>query len=150
MIYSAADLYARLTELDSDDTTEFTLADDVSESDVETWLDNQDVDSLKTDADGKIERETVTDLSEPKDIGGRDMSVGKVIESHNDDPKKAEAAYVMRADRTFVQYFKRGVGEKQPITEENVQSELDSHVSEMVNRAVNAELLERAKAEFGT
>jgi len=149
MTLTATELYDRLTQLDSDETDSFTLSSGVSESDVETWLDSKDVTKLESEADSQIDRATITDLQADADISDDNLCVCDVIESHNDDPANFEAAYVMRTDRTYVQYFKRGVGGKQPIAESDVQAELDSHVAEMVNRAVTAELLKRAKTEFG-
>lgn len=149
MTFTATEIYDRLIELDSDNNDPFTLADGTTESDIQTWLDSKDVAKLESEADNQIERTTVTDLSAAQGIGDNDLSMADVIESRGDDPVDFEAAYILRASRTFVQYFKRGVGGKQPITEADVQAELDDHVSEMVNRAVNAELLSRAKTEFG-
>lgn len=149
MTLTATELYDRLTELDSDDSDPFTLADGTTESDVQTWLNSKDVSKLESEADSQIERTTVTDLSAPQGIGSDNLSVADAIASRNDDPTDFEAAYIIRADRTFVQYFKRGIGGKEPIPEADVQAELDNHVTEMVNRAVNAELLKRAKDEFG-
>jgi len=148
MTLTATEIYDRLLELDSDDN-DFTLASGTTKSDVQTWLDSKDVSKLQSEADNQIERTTVTDLSAPQGIGSDNLSVADVIESRNDDPADFEAAYILRASRTFVQYFQRGVGGKQPIPESDVQAELDDHVSEMVDRAVNAELLSRAKTEFG-
>jgi len=148
MTLTATELYDRLIELGSDDESDFTLATNTTESDVQTWYGNQDVSQLESDADSQIERTAITDLTQG-DVGPDNLSVNESIESRNDDPADFEAAYVLHADRTFVQYFKRGVGGKQPISEADVQAELDDHVSEMVNRAVNAELLSRAKTEFG-
>jgi len=149
MTFTATELYDRLTDLDSDDSDPFTLADGITESDVQTWLDGKDLAKLKSEADSQIERTTVTDLSAPQGIGSDNLSVTDVIESRNDDPADFKAAYILRESRTFVQYFKRGVGGKEPIPEADVQSELDDHVAEMVDQAVNAELLSRAKTEFG-
>jgi len=149
MTLTATEMYDRLTELDSDDTADFALASGVSESDVQTWLDGQDVSQLKADADAQIERTTITDLQADAGIGDGNHRVCDVIASRNDDPSNFEAAYVIGADRTFVQYFKRGVGGKQPIPETDVEAELADHVDEMVRRAVSAELLSRAQTEFG-
>jgi len=148
MALTATELYDRLTELDSDDSDPFTLGD-TTESDVQTWLDSKDVSTLESETDSQIERTTVTDLSAPKGIGDGDLSVADVIESRGDDPDDFESAYILRKSRTFVQYFKRDVGCKQPIPEADVQTELDDHVSEFVTRAVNAELLSQAKTKFG-
>jgi hypothetical protein len=148
MTLTATNIFNRLTEFDSNDNDPFTLADGTSESDVQTWMDSNDVSKLESEADSQIERTTVTELSAPQGIGSDNLSVADVIESRNDDPEDFKAAYILRASRTFVQYFKRGVGSKEPIPEADVQSELDDHVAEMVNRAVNAELLKRAKTEF--
>lgn len=148
MTFTASELYDRLTELDSEDN-QFTLADRITQSDVETWLDNKGVSKLESEADNQIERTTATDLFASQGIGDGDLSVADVIESRGDNPADFEAAYILRASRTFVQYFERGVEGKQPIPESGVQAELDSHVAEMVDRAVNAELLSRAKTEFG-
>jgi hypothetical protein len=149
MTLTATEIYNRLVELDSDDTTKFTLAYGVSESDVQTWLDGVGVGALVTDADSQIERSTVIDLSASQDIGGDNLSVADVIESRGDDPAEFDAAYVMRTDRTFVQYFRRGVGGKEPIPESDVADEMADHVAEQVSRLVSSELLSRAKAEFG-
>jgi hypothetical protein len=48
-----------------------------------------------------------------------------------------------------IQYFKAGVGRKEPIPESEVAWWMADHVAEMVERAVNVELLSRAKTEFG-
>ena len=149
MTLTASEIYDRLTELDSDDGSDFALDGDTSESDVETWLDGIDVDSLEADADDAIDRTTVTDLTTSQGIGPDDLSVAEVIESRNDDPSNYDAAYVVRADRTFVQYFKPGVGGKEPIPEDEVETWLDNHVSEMVERVVAGELMGRARTEFG-
>ena len=77
------------------------------------------------------------------------MSVAEVIDSRNDDLSDYDAAYVVRADRTFVQYFKPRVGGKEPIPEAEVETWLADHVTEMVERVVAGELMERARAEFG-
>lgn len=149
MTLTAPELYDRLTELDSSDNNQFTLTDGTTESDVQTWLNGKDVSKLETAADQKINRTTITDLQADAGIGNDNLCVCDVIESHNDNPDNYEAAYLIRADRTFVQYFERGVGGKKPIPESDVQAELDDHISEMVDRAVNAELLSQAKTEFG-
>jgi len=149
MTFTATELHDRLIDLDSDDSDPFTLADGITESDVQTWLDGKDIAKLETESDNQIERTAVTDLSSPQGIGSDNLSVADVVESRNDDPSNFEAAYILRADRTFVQYFKRGVGGKQPIPETDVQAEMTDHVDEMVRRAVNAELLSRAQTQFG-
>jgi len=148
MTLTASEIYDRLTELDSDDN-QFTLASGTTQSDVQTWLDNLDVSKLETEADNQIERTAVTDLSAPQGIGSDNLSVSDVIESRNDDPADFEAGYILRAGRTFVQYFQRGVGGKQPIAEVDAQAELDNHVAEMIDKAVAAELIKRAKSAFG-
>jgi len=145
----ATRLFKRLTELDSSPINSFTLQSSVAESDVQSWFDSVDVADLKTTVDNQISRTIITDLEADAGIGDDNLCVCDVIESHNDDPDDYEAAYLIRADRTFVQYKKRGVAGNQPISEANVQAELDDHVSEMVDRAVNGELLNRAKTEFG-
>ena len=148
MTLTATEIYDRLTELDSDDDSDFALDGDTSESDVQTWYDNQDVSQLESDADSQIERTAITDLTQG-DIGPDKLSVNECIESRNDDPSNYDAAYVLRADRTFIQYFKPEIGGKEPIPEDEVESWMADHVSELVDRAVNAELLDRAKTEFG-
>jgi len=149
MPLTATDLYNRLTELNSDDNDPFVIADGTTESDVQTWLDSKDVSKLESKADNQIKRTTVTDLSAPQKIGDKDLSVADVIESRNDDPSEYEAAYLLRSDKTIVQYFKPWIGGREPIPASDVDSWLSEHVSEMVDRAVNAELLSRAKVEFG-
>jgi len=141
-------IYGRLVAEDNNNTG-FNLSKDVTESDVEGWLNNKDVAKLESQANGQISRLTVTDLEADVNVSNDDLCMCDVIESRGDDPNDFEAAYIIRSNRTFVQYFKRGVGGKQPIAEADVQTELDEHVTEMVNRAVNAELLSRAKSEFG-
>jgi len=148
MTLTASEIYDRLTELDSDDN-QFALASGTTQSDVQTWLDSLDVSKLETEADNQIERTAVTDLSAPQGIGSDNLSVADVIESRNDDPAGFEGAYILRASRTFVQYFQRGVGGKKPISQSDVQTEMEAHVSEMVNKAVASELLKRAKTQFG-
>ena len=149
MSLTASEIYDRLTQLDSDDERDLTLYDDTSESDVETWLDGIDVAGLEADADDGIDRTAVTDLTTSQGIGPDDLSVADVIDSRNDDPSNYDAAYIVRADRTFVQYFKPGIGGKEPIPEEEVDTWLADHVSEMVGRVVAGELMGRARAEFG-
>ena len=149
MSLTATEIYDRLTELDSDDERDFTLDGDTTESDVQAWLDDIDVAGLEADADDAIDRTAVTDLTTSQGIGPDDLSVAEVIESRNDDPTNFEAAYIVRADRTFVQYFKPGIGGKEPIPEDEVETWLADHVSEMVKRVVAGELMERARAEFG-
>ena len=149
MTLTASEIHDRLTELDSDDDSDFTLATDTSESDVQAWLDGIDVEGLEADADDAIERTAVTDLTTPQGIGPDDLSVAEVIDSRNDDPSNYGSAYIVRADRTFVQYFKPGVGGKEPIPEAEVETWLDDHISEMVERVVAGELMDRARAEFG-
>ena len=149
MTLTATEIYDRLTKLDSDDEQNFTLDGDTTEADVETWLDGIDVAGLEADADDAIERTAVTDLTTSQGNGPDDLSVAEVIDSRNDDPSNYDAAYIVRADRTFVQYFKPGVGGKEPIPEEGVETWLADHVSEMVERVVAGELMERARAEFG-
>ena len=148
MTLTATEIYDRLTELDSDDDSDFSLATDTTESDVQTWYDNQDVSQLESDADSQIERTAITDLTQG-DVGPDNLSVNECIESRNDDPSNYDAAYVLRADRTFIQYFKPEIGGKEPIPEADVESWMADHVSELVDRIVNAELLDRAKTEFG-
>ena len=148
MSLTASEIYDRLTRLDSDDEQDFTLDADTSESDVEAWLDGIDVSGLEADADDAIERTAVTDLSEPQGIGPDDLSVADVIESRNDDPTNYDAAYVVRADRTFVQYFKPGIGGKEPIPGAEVETWLADHVAEMVERVVAGELMDRARTDF--
>ena len=148
MSLTPSEIYDRLTRLDSDDERNFTLNGDTTEADVEAWLDRIDVTGLKAEADDSIERVTVTDLSERNGIGPDDMSVADVINSRNDDPSNYDAAYVVRADRTFVQYFKPGIGGKEPIPEGEVEACLADHVSNMVDRIVAGELMDRARAEF--
>ena len=148
MTLTATEIYDRLAELDSDDDSDFALATDTTESDVQTWYDNQDVSQLESEADSQIERTAITDLTQG-DVGPDNLSVKECIESRNDDPANFEAAYVLRADRTFIQYFKPEIGGKEPIPEADVDAEMADHVAELVDRTVNAELLDRAKTEFG-
>jgi len=147
MTLTAPDIYDRLTELDNDDDSDFTLATDTTQSDVQTWYDNQDVSQLESEADSQIDRTTVTDLTQGS-VGPDNLSINECIESRNDDPSNYEAAYLLRADRTFIQYFKRAVGGKEPILESEVDTALADHVAEMVDRSVSSELMERAKTEF--
>ena len=149
MSLTASEIHDRLTEMDSDDERDFTLDGDTSESDVEAWLDGIDVDGLEADADDAIERTAVTDLTTSQGIGPDDLSVADVIDSRNDDPSNYDAAYVLRADRTFIQYFKPEIGGKEPIPEADVESWMADHVAELADRIVNAELLDIAKTEFG-
>ena len=149
MSLTATEIHDRLTEMDSDDEQDFSLDGDTSESDVQAWLDDIDVAGLEADADDAIDRTAVTDLSERQGIGPDDLSVSDVIDSRNDDPSNYDAAYVVRADRTIVQYFKPGIGGKEPIPEGEVETWLADHVSDMIDRIVAGELMDRAKAEFG-
>ena len=149
MSVTATDIHDRLTEMDSDDSTDFALAADVTESDVGGWLDGIDTDALADDANDAIGRTTVTDLSDPQGIGGNDLSVADVIESHNDDPDAFEAAYILRPNRTIVQYHKPWIGGKEPIGSDEVDDILGEHVSRLVDRVVAGELMERAREKFG-
>jgi len=148
MTLTASEIYDRLTELDSDDESEFTLTSDTSESDVQTWYDGINVAKLESDADSQIERTALTDLTQGN-VGPDNLSVNECIESRHDDPSNYEAAYVLRADRTFIQYFKPKVGGKEPIPESDVQTLMQAHVDDLVSKAVSAELLTRAQTEFG-
>ena len=148
MTLTATEIYDRLTELDSENDSDFTLATNTTESDVQTWYDNQDVSQLELEADSQIERTALTDLTQGN-VGPDNLSVKECIKSRNDDPSNYDAAYVLRADRTFIQYFKPGVGGKEPIPEAEVETWLADHVSEMVERVVAGELMDRARAEFG-
>lgn len=148
MPFTATQLYERLSELDNDDTNPFSLRDGVSESDVQAWYDSVDIAALESDADAAIDRVAVTDLTAAQDIGSEELSVADVIRSRNDDPADYEGAYLIRADRTVVQYFKPRVGGREPIPAADVEAWMGDHVSEMVNRAVNAILLDRARTEF--
>jgi len=148
MTLTAPEIYDRLTELNSDDESDFSLASGVSESDVQTWYDGIDVSKLESDADAQIQPTAITDLTQG-DIGPDNLSVNECIESRNDDPSNYEAAYLLRADRTFIQYFKPKVGGKEPIPESDVQTLMQAHVDDLVSKAVSAELLTRAQTEFG-
>ena len=148
MTLTATEIYDRLTELDSDDEQDFTLDGDTTESDVQTWYDGIDVSQLESDADSQIERTALTDLTQG-DVGPNNLSVNECIKSRNDDPSNYESAYVLRADRTFIQYFKPEIGGKEPMPKAEVESWMADHVAELVDRIVNAELLDRAKTEFG-
>ena len=148
MSLTASEIHDRLTELDSDDEQDFVLDGDTSKSDVEAWLDGIDVSALEADADDGIDRTAVTDMTTSQGIGPDGLSVADVIDSRNDDPSNYDAAYIVRGDRTFVQYFKPGVGGKEPIPEEEVETWLADHVSEMVERIVAGRLVDGAKAEF--
>ena len=149
MSLTASEIHDRLTELDTDDEQDFTLDGDTEESDVQAWLDDIDVAGLEADADDAIDRTAVTDLTTPQGIGPDDLSVAEVIDSRNDDPSDYDAAYIVRADRTFVQYFKPHIGGKEPIPEADIETWLADHVAEMVERVLAGELMGRAKAEFG-
>lgn len=148
MTLTATEIYDRLTEMDSDDESPFTLTSDTSGSDVQTWYDNQDVSQLESDADNQIERTAITDLTQG-DIGPNNLSLNECIKSRNDDPSDFEAAYVLRAGRTVIQYFKPHIGGKEPIPESDVHTLMEDHVGDLVSQAVSSELLRRAQAEFG-
>jgi hypothetical protein len=148
MTLTATEIYDRLTELDSDDETNFTLQADTTEADIQTWYDGVDTQTLESEIDSQIARTAITDLQASANIGPDNLSVAEVITSRNNDPADFDAAYVIRSDRTVVQYFKPYVGGKEPIPESDVTAEMESHVSKLVTRAVNAELLSRAETEF--
>ena len=146
MTLTAAELYDRLVEQSDNEDSDFTLAADVAETDVETWLSGKDVDKLRTEADNQIERETVTDLNATVSDS---HTLRDIIESHNDDPEQIEAAYVLRASKTTIQYHKPWVGGKEAINEAEADTQREEHVGKMVERAVASEILNRAKTEFG-
>jgi len=148
MTLTATEIHDRLTEMDSDDKTTFSLQADTTEADVQTWYDGIDTQTLASEIDSQIERTTITDLQASVNIGPDNLSMAEVITSRNNDPANFDAAYVIRSDRTVVQYFKPYVGGKEPIPESDVTAEMESHVSKLVTRAVNAELLSRAETEF--
>jgi len=148
MTLTATEIYDRLTEMDSDDETNFSLQPDTTEADVQTWYDGIDTQTLKSEIDSQIARTAITDLQASANIGPDNLSVAEVITSRNNDPANFDAAYVIRSDRTVVQYFKPYVGGKEPIPAADVTAEMESHVSKLVTRAVNAELLSRAETEF--
>jgi len=146
MTLSATEIYDRLVDL-SDGQEPFALADGVTESDVQTWLDGVDVVALKTSADREIDRETVSDHSAEIANG---YSLAEVIRSHNDDPETYGAAYVIRAQgQQIVQYKQPQVGGNQAMTDSEADDARENHVSTIVTRTVNAELLRRARLEFG-
>jgi len=149
MTLTAPEIYNRLAEMDSDDKNPFSLQADTTEADVQTWYDRIDTQTLKSEIDSQIARTAITDLQASANIGPDNLSVAEVITSRNNDPADFDAAYVIRSDRTVVQYFKPYVGGKEPIPESDVTAEMESHVSKLVTRAVNAELLTRAETEFG-
>lgn len=148
MTLTATDIHDRLIELDSTDDTAFTLKTDTTEADVQTWRDGIDVARLESEADAQIERTAITDLTEGN-IGPKNLSLNECIKSRNDDPSDYEAAYVLRADRTFIQYFKPYIGGKEPIPESDVHTAMEDHVADLVTQTINAELLKWAQAEFG-
>jgi len=148
MALTATEIYDRLTEMDSDNETTFSLQADTTEGDVQTWYDGIDTQTLESEIDSQIARTAITDLQASANIGPDNLSVAEVITSRNNDPANFNAAYVIRSDRTIVQYFKPYVGGKEPIPESDVTAEMESHVSKVVTRAVNAELLSRAETEF--
>ena len=148
MTLTATEIYDRLTEMDSDDETTFSLQADTTEGDVQTWYDGIDTQTLEAEIDSQIARTAITDLQASANIGPDNLSVAEVITSRNNDPANFDAAYVIRSDRTVVQYFKPYVGGKEPIPQSDVTAEMESHVSKLVTRAVDAELLSRAETEF--
>jgi len=148
MALTATEIYDRLTEMDSDNETTFSLQADTTEGDVQTWYDGIDTQTLESEIDSQIARTAITDLQASANIGPDNLSVAEVITSRNNDPANFNAAYVIRSDRTIVQYFKPYVGGKEPIPESDVTAEMESHVSKLVTRAVNVELLSRAETEF--
>jgi len=146
MSYTAPELHDTLVELSTDITDPFALAEDVTESDIETWLSAQDASTLESQYDDQITRETISSLD---GMATDTHTLREIIESRNDTPEDFEAGYAIRADRTIVQYHKPWIGGKEPMTEAEADSIREEHVGKMVERAVNSELLDRAKAEFG-
>lgn len=146
MSYTATELYDVLIELSNNQPDPFTLADGVTESDVDTWLSNQDVSALESQYDDAITRTTIPTLD---DNATDTHTLRKIIESRNDDPSNFESGYAIRADKTIIQYHKPWVGGKEPMTETEADSLREEHVGKMVERAVNGDLLDDAKTEFG-
>ena len=145
MTYTATDLYKTLAEQSDDNQTTFALSEDVGKSDVETWLSDQDVTALESEYDDQITRGTLTSL----DGDATDShTLREIIESRNDDPSNFEAGYYIRADRTVIQYHKPWMGGKEPMDKSEADDLREEHVGKMVERAVNSELLNRAKSEF--
>lgn len=149
MTLTATEIYDRLTEMDSDDETNFSLQADTTEVDVQTWYDGIDTQTLEAEIDSQIARTAITDLQASANIGADNLSVAEVITSRNNDPANFDAAYVIRSDRTVVQYFKPYVGGKEAIPESDVHTSMEDHVGDLVSQAVSSELLRRAQAEFG-
>lgn len=149
MTLTASEIYDRLTEMDGDEQTAFELQPNLAVSDVESWYANIDLEALKTEVDTRFERTAVTDLTAPQGIGGDNLSVADVIKSRNDDPSDYDSAYIMRSDRTVVQYFRPYIGGREPIPESEVDAAMESHVDDLVTQAVDGEILARAQTEFG-
>jgi hypothetical protein len=83
----------------------------VTESDIRSWLLDVDVDALKHEFDEQINRTPVKDLRENVGISDSNLCVCDVISSHNDNPENYDSAYIIRANRTIVQY-KNGASEE--------------------------------------
>ena len=141
----ASDLIDRLRDASADDEDTFTLADSVTEADIEGFHQQFGfAETAKTYAD-QIQSTLITDLD--TDINGH--SAREVIASHNNDPDAVDACYVIRADRTIVQPFAPGVGGKEPMDADRAEAERQAHVQRLAEQAAAGDLLDAARAEFG-
>ena len=141
----ASDLIDRLRDASADDQDAFTLADSVTDADIEAFYERFGFDAaVKTYAE-QIASTVITDLD--TDINGH--SAREVIASHNNDPDAVDACYVIRADRTIVQPFAPAVGGKEPMDAERAESERQAHVNRLAEQAAAGDLLEAARKEFG-
>jgi hypothetical protein len=145
-IITATDVHERLVELANDG--ELILQGGLEKSDVQAWYDGLDIQSRRSSANAAIERTLITDIHAETTISGQQMTVAEAIQSRNDDPANFNCAYILGADRTFVQYTIPRVGGKQPMDKPTAETEMQDHVERLVARQVSADILAAAVQQF--
>lgn len=136
-------LYARLMGRQQDPGGP-ELVDGLSEGEVADWLSELDLEELESSVREQITARTVgmTD-----DVNG--YTLREIIVSHNDDPAAYDCGYYIDIDgHCIVQWFKRGVGGREPLGPNDQRAEMKDHVAEVVEQAVDQRILALAIAEF--
>lgn len=143
MTHTATSIYHRLQN-----DPETTLADGTTESNVQSWYDTLDIQSREQAVASALSYTVVKDITAVRDIAGQQQSVADVIASHGDDPSQFDCAYILRANRTVVQYTTPGTPGKDALDAASAQAEMESHVDRTITRAVDEQLLSEAHSKF--
>jgi hypothetical protein len=148
MIITASEIYARLIQRAGDGG--LTLQDGVTENDVQSWYDGLDIQGRKKTVNQTLDRSLINDIHKEITIAGQSMSVADVIRSRDDDPSNFDCAYILRSNRTFVQYRVPQVAGKHAMSRSIAEAEMSDHVERLVARQVSAALLDEAVQKFST